>query len=144
VREFLGMQNIRADWIEMRVSRMMGRGTGREPDMSDFSFAANRASKLADNALRFCCCAEMLRSRALISFCTRAISASTLDDAPGSIICRLMPAVLPLGVRSAANQSSRATMLKASSTAFCPSELCCKQRHQVLGANSYAVLNQTK
>jgi hypothetical protein len=64
-------------------------------DMSDFSFDANKASKFADNTLRCCCCANMLRSRALISFCTRAISAFTLAEAPGSNICRLMQAALP-------------------------------------------------
>lgn len=67
-----------------------------EADMSDFSFAANKASKFVDNALRCCCCAAMLRSRALISFWTREISASILDDAPGISDCRLMPAALLL------------------------------------------------
>ena len=66
-----------------------------EANMSDFSFAANKESKFVDKVLRCCCCAEMLRSRALISFCTRAISALTLAEAPGSNVCRLMQAALP-------------------------------------------------
>ncbi len=67
-----------------------------EANMSDFSFAANKESKFVDKALRCCCCAEMLRSRALISFWTRKISASILDDAPGISVCRLIPTALLL------------------------------------------------